>query len=194
MIDQIILVLELILCASPGYAALDHWVGGARLYRGKKNAQASEDYDQNDGTVGYKTWYWDKRFVPYILICLYNLAWAYVICGYNFEAPVKALIVTGIYYWFRSRSPRDTFRAADGATRAERVKGMLNGALLGAIGLSPVVIRIIDSPYLLFTVLLGVPLGLYHWFFRGKPLFRSYGELCQGGLVYSPFVIANLYW
>lgn len=163
----------------PVYAALDHHVGGARLFRGEANAKASEDFHQNDGTVGYLTWYWDKRFVPYILFSLYTAIYAYA-AGHLILAP--ALILT--YFWLRSISPVTMFPAANGATAGSRWKAIGAGALIGIGGLSPGFLGAYFNPWLALTPLLGIGFGLYHWFFRSTPLFRSYAELCQGATVW----------
>lgn len=163
----------------PVYAVIDHHVGGARLLRGEANAKASEDYHQNDGTVGFETWYWDKRFVPYTYFALYTAIYCYA-AEQLILAP--AFILT--YFWLRSISPRPMFPAANGATAGARWKAIGAGALIGMAGLAPGLLGYFNNPWLALTPLLGAGFGLYHWFFRGNPLFRSYAELCQGATVW----------
>lgn len=187
-------IIKLSLLSIAVYACIDHWTGGARLFRGYKNAKQAEDYAQNDGTVGYLTYFWDKRWIPYVVFAVYTMWLAIQISGYNGLTLVKVILICATYYWFRGNSPREVFPAGKGGKWKDSLRGITSGAILGLKGLAPIAIRVVDQPLLLLTLLFALPLGLYHWFFRGSPLFRSYGELCQGGLIIAPCVLLNLYF
>lgn len=176
------------------YAFLDHWRGGARLFRGKKNAEAAELYAITGGAQGYQTWYWDRGILPYVTFGIYTFALVYVLVGFTWASSFVALYLCGTYYWFRSQSPREVFPAGNGQTYLDISHGIYKGGVLGVLGLLPA--GIIGAFFwlpLAFTPLLGAPLGWYHNKFHGNPLFRSYGELCQGGLIVTPFVIIHIW-
>lgn len=165
-------------------AAIDHWVGGARLFRGEQNAIQAELYNQTNGTKGKSTWYWDKRWIPYAVFGVFIAG----IVGTSSAPFWVAGLITGTYFWFRSRSPREIFPAGNGQNILQIYSGIKAGAVIGLIGFAPMAFGGFHHWWLVFTPLLAIPIGLYHFLFHGDPLFRSYGELCQGGLVLGPIV------
>ena len=180
------------------YAAIDHWVGGARLFRGKANAELAERYAQTNGKEGKLTWYWDKRWLPYVVFGTLTFALAFVFLGKTFAAVFVAAYLSGSYYWFRGQSPRPVFPAGDGQTPFDVLKGQVDGGLLGFKGLAPAaLVGALFNPLLILTVVFGIPLGYYHTLAarlpQGKYLFRSYAELAQGGLIIAPFILIHLW-
>lgn len=182
------------LLSSPAYAVLDHWRGGARLFRGKKNAEAAELYAMTGGKEGYRTWYWDMGVLPYVVFGIYTFALVFAVIGVSWLSTFVAAYLSGTYYFFRSQSPRKVFPAGNGVNEEEIASGLRHGAILGVVGLLPAgVIGAFFNPWLALLPLLGAPLGLYHRLFHGSPLFRSYGELYQGGLIIAPVVMITLW-
>lgn len=177
------------------YAFLDHWRGGARLFRGKKNAEAAEKFAMTNGKEGYRTWYWDMGVLPYVAFGIYTFALVYVLVGLTWASSFVASYLCGTYYWFRSQSPREVFPAGNGQAHLDISHGIYKGGVLGVLGLLPAaIIGAVSIHWLLIlTPILGAPLGWYHNKFYGNPLFRSYGELCQGGLIVAPFVIIHIW-
>jgi len=180
------------------YAICEHWTGGARLFRGKKNAELAERYAQTNGKEGKQTWYWDRRAIPYVIFGTYTLTLALVFLGINWFALFVAAYLSGGYYWFRGQSPREVFPAGNGQTPFDVLKGQVAGGLLGFKGLAPAaLVGALFNPLLILTVVFGVPLGYYHTLAarlpHGKYLFRSYAELAQGGFIIWPFILIHLW-
>lgn len=181
-----------ILIALVSYAILDHWVGGARLFRGETSAIAANLFEETKGKYGRRVWYWDKRWVPYTLFVLHTTACTSALVGLSYISILKIVFVCGVYFWFRGMSPRPLFKAADGATKEIRMQAIKDGMIIGLKGFAPVLLRAYDQPWLLLTIVFALPLGLYHNFVKDIKSFRSYAELIQGGFIVGPFVLLNI--
>lgn len=90
---------------------IDHWTGGAGLFRGEKSRAAAELYAQTNGAQGSRNFLWDTRAIPFSIFFLATGALVWDVLGFGLFQALLVLVLTGGYITFRQRSHRPVFKA-----------------------------------------------------------------------------------
>lgn len=209
-------LLCIVLCA-----VIEHWVGGAGLFRGKKSRDAAE--------AGNKNFFWDTRAIPYVLFFGMIQGFAIYLLGFEWYSFALPAIITAGYIWERQRSHRPVFKALNANTdgdqgnklttqavntftkydmdtvnqlsEQERFRvGVVWGAWFGALGY--ILPAIALFPFIGFFAaafpLLGALFGPIHKLFglEGKlnagGFGRSWSEITTGAVIIAPYSIGTL--
>jgi hypothetical protein len=97
-------------------AAIDHWVGGAGLFRGKKSREAAELFALTGGLLGTRNFFWDTRALPFSAFFALNVYLSSYFLGIEWYAFALPVALTAGYVIFRQRSHRPVFKALNGNT------------------------------------------------------------------------------
>lgn len=97
-------------------AVIDHWTGGAGLFRGKKSREAAELFARTGGTQGKKSFLWDTRAIPFTAFFALTLYLSLHFLGIEWYAFALPIAITAGYVYFRQRSHRPVFKAINGNT------------------------------------------------------------------------------
>lgn len=219
---EIAIIIAKILAYVIACAVIDHWVGGAGLFRGEKSRKAKE-------VDGIESALWDRRAYPFAAFFVITEALFISTLGLTWISALAPVAITAGYVYFRQRSHNPVFYAIHGDPRTSKGNGIVNavvaaftkhtpelapdmtederfefgttwGGFYGFLGLVPgatVISALIAWPAAALPVF-GIPFGIFHKIFgeRGRwpnPAFaRSYAELCAGGLIVAPFSVVVL--
>lgn len=213
--------LLIVLAALIAIGIIDHWTGGAGLFRGKKSRDAAE--------AGKKNFFWDTRALAFVTFFIINLSLSLHLLGTKWYAFAIPVAVTAGYIWFRQRSHRPVFKALNGNadtdtgneltmaavatftrytpknaptfSEDERYRfGWVWGAWFGFLGMIPgalLAAGFIGWPAVAFPFL-GILFGPIHKLFglKGKlnagAFGRSWSELAIGTFIVAPFSIGTI--